>query len=129
LDLYDFVMPRFVVLLHETPAGYSRATHFDLMLEHGELLRTWALKDLPEAGQTVIAERLPDHRPVYLDYEGEVAGDRGSVRRVDAGLYDVIEDSTGSIVVRLHGGTLTGTLTLAREGQEAQRWRVSLASG
>ena len=31
--------------------------------------------------------RSPDHRRMYLDYEGEVSGQRGSVRRVDSGTY------------------------------------------
>ena len=65
LDPYDCRMPRFVVLLHETPAGYSRGTHFDLMLEYGEALRTWALNKLPLAGDPVIAHRLPPPAGVW----------------------------------------------------------------
>jgi hypothetical protein len=121
-------MPRYVVLRHETPAGYPRGPHFDLMLEHGELLRTWALEKLPAAGETVAAERLPDHRPIYLDYEGEVAGDRGSVRRVDAGEYEMIADSAAATVGRLRGGNLQGTLTLVPDAHHSHRWRVSLSS-
>src|SRR5947207_11677627 len=83
LDSYDGEMPRFVILLHETPAGYSRKTHFDLMLEAGDSLRTWALDALPAPGETALAERLPDHRPIYLDYEGQLGGDRGGVSRFD----------------------------------------------
>jgi hypothetical protein len=122
-------MPRFVVLLHETPAGYPRPTHFDLMLQSGELLRTWALETLPSVGETVAAERLPDHRPVYLDYEGGVAGDRGSVKRIDAGEYEMVADSEAGTVVELRGVTLQGTLTLIPDHENAQRWRVSLSSG
>jgi hypothetical protein len=98
------------------------------MLEHGELLRTWAMETLPEGGQTVDAERLPDHRPIYLDYEGAVAGDRGSVRRVDAGDYDVIDDAPAKIVVRLRGGAWQGMLTLTLDARTPQRWRASLSS-
>lgn len=29
-----------------------------------------------------------EHRRLYLDYEGPISGDRGSVRRVDAGTYE-----------------------------------------
>src|SRR6267142_2239652 len=119
-------MPRFVVLLHQTPAGFSRGTHFDLMLEHGDALRTWALDKLPAAGETVTAERLPDHRPLYLDYEGKVGGERGGVSRDDAGDYDVIEDIPTVLVVRLCGG-LQGTLTLQQDGDDPHRWRVSLS--
>jgi len=119
-------MPRFVILLHEMPANCSRATHYDLMLEHGPMLRTWALERLPSMGETVLAQRLDDHRPVYLDYEGDVSGDRGQVRRVDQGEYEMIEDRTERLVVKI-GGARPGTLTLIR-GQPVHRWRVSLSA-
>lgn len=122
-------MPRFVVLLHETPPGYPRGTHFDLMLEHAGLLRTWALEKLPAAGESVVAERLPDHRLAYLDFEGDVAGNRGQVSRVDAGDFDVVTDSESLLVVAIRGGQLTGTLALAQVAEDAHRWRVSLGGG
>ena len=103
-------MPRFVVLLHETPAGFSRGTHFDLMLERGDVLWTWALDQLPSVNVTTTAERLLDHRPVYLDYEGEVAGQRGQIRRVDAGFYELLVESADSLTLRMDGSQLRGGL-------------------
>ena len=35
-------MPRYVILQHDTPPGYPRPLHWDLMLEQGRTLRTWA---------------------------------------------------------------------------------------
>jgi DNA polymerase Ligase (LigD) len=122
-------MLRFVILLHETPPAYPRKTHFDLMLEHGDALWTWALDRLPEAGQSVPAERLLDHRLAYLDYEGEVAGSRGQVCRIDAGDFDVVAESESRLVVALRGDKLRGTLTLERTESEPHRWRISLAAG
>jgi hypothetical protein len=118
-------MPRFVILLHEMPANCSRATHYDLMLEHGPMLRTWALERIPGVGETVSAQRLDDHRPVYLDYEGDISADRGQVRRVDQGDYEMIEDRPERLVVKI-GGTHPGIVTLALD-QPAHRWRVSLS--
>src|SRR5947207_2640870 len=112
-------MPRFVILLHETPAGYDRGTHFDLMLERDGALRTWAMEKMPAASDTIAAERLPDHRLAYLDYEGEVKGERGHVSRVDAGTYDAVEETATAIVVRLHGERLRGILTLTQDDQES----------
>jgi hypothetical protein len=120
-------MPRFVVLLHETPADYPRKTHFDLMLEHGGTLRTWALEKMPAVGETVMAERLPDHRLAYLDYEGEVAGDRGRVSRVEAGEYEVIDDAVEAFVIRVRGTALGGTLTLTPLTEAPHSWRVSMS--
>ena len=66
-------MPRFVILEH-----HWNGVHWDLMLEVDDRLRTWAL-DAPIApGMDVPARRLPDHRAVYLDYEGAISGGRGS---------------------------------------------------
>jgi len=122
-------MPRFVLLLHETPAGYPRGTHFDLMLEHDAVLRTWAMDRWPAAGESVLAEKLPDHRLAYLDYEGEVAGDRGSVSRVLAGEFDVVTDAEALLVIALRSPGLTGNLTLTQTTDAPHRWRVSLAVG
>ena len=122
-------MPRFVVLLHETPPGYPRGTHFDLMLQHEGSLWTWAIEKLPTAGQPAMAERLPDHRLAYLDFEGEVAAGRGRVSRVDAGEFDVMTDEESLLVLLIRGGQLTGTLTLEQIAEDPHRWCVSLAAG
>ncbi len=120
-------MPRFVVLLHETPVGYSRPTHYDLMLEHGEILMTWALGQMPTASRSVAAERLPDHRPVYLDYEGSLSGDRGAVNRIDWGEFEWREQTTQRVEVVLRGQKLKGTLVVEQETGSVHRWRVALS--
>jgi hypothetical protein len=122
-------MPRYVILHHETPAGYPRATHFDLMLERGGVLRTWALDSLPIAGSAAAAEHLPDHRLAYLDFEGQIAGQRGSVTRVDAGEYHITEESPDRFVVQMRGAKLQGALTLEKVDDANQRWRVSFSPG
>ncbi len=120
-------MPRLVILRHETPPGYSRPAHFDLMLESGGALRTWACEALPAPGQAIAAEQLADHRLDYLDFEGAVSGSRGSVLRVAAGDYEVLEESEAVLRVRLSGRQLQGVLTLVRDATSPQRFRISLA--
>lgn len=115
-------MPRFVVLRHEGAPG--RELHWDLMLEEGDVLRTWALENEPGPGaMSCEAERLPDHRSLYLDYEGEVSGGRGTVTRLDAGVYTPEQNDDRRVVVKLDGGRLRGTVTLAGSGDDNQRWR------
>ncbi len=76
-------MRRFVVLEHRWDG-----VHWDLMFEDGDVLRTWAI-DVPiAAGVELPARALGDHRRIYLDYEGEISGGRGSVRRFDRGFYE-----------------------------------------
>jgi hypothetical protein len=75
-------MPRFVILEHDHPV-----LHWDLMLEADGVLQTWRLAEAPEPGKDIDAIALGDHRIAYLDYEGPVSGNRGTVRRWDAGNF------------------------------------------
>jgi hypothetical protein len=120
-------MPRFVLLRHETPPGYPRPAHYDLMLEQGELLWTWALDRLPAPNQPATAERLKDHRPFYLDFEGQLSSDRGSVQRIDQGHYDLLNHSPDRLELHLHGQSLNGRATLILDAA-TQRWCVSLSA-
>lgn len=82
---------RFTVLHHESPSG----DHWDLLFESGDALETWSVppRSSPVPGEFLEsfrcpATRQPDHRSIYLDYEGPVSGNRGFVRRVDTGTYE-----------------------------------------
>lgn len=109
-------MPRFVVLEHDWPAR-----HWDLLLEAGPVLRAWRLLADP-AGEPVPAEPNFDHRLLYLDYEGPVAGDRGTVRRWDVGTFE--GDIRGpEWRVRLAGRRLAGIAILSRVGDG---WRFEM---
>jgi DNA polymerase Ligase (LigD) len=106
-------MPRFVVLEH-----LWNGVHWDFMLERGDALRTWAI-DLPlVAGQDLPARALADHRLIYLDYEGEISGNRGSIRRVDAGTYRPLVWSASRVRVELAGSQLAGEVELCESGSE-----------
>jgi hypothetical protein len=122
-------MPRFVVLRHELPPNAPRGSHYDLMLEQEGVLRTWACEQLPAAGEPTAAERLADHRLAYLEFEGPVSGDRGSVTRVAAGTYELLAEDDTLVRVRLSGDSIRGMLTIEQMPGEPQRWRVSLAGG
>lgn len=119
-------MLRFVILLHETPPEYHRATHWDLMLETGDVLRTWALGEEPRVGASIEADGLPNHRMAYLDYEGPVSCDRGTVARWDAGHYTVEQETATRISVRLHGTRLQCRATLTCEKGGPEKWCLQL---
>ena len=51
--------------------------HWDFMLEAGDVLRTWAIDAPIVAGRDLPARALADHRLIYLEYEGEISGNRG----------------------------------------------------
>jgi hypothetical protein len=109
-------MPRFVLLEHDHPI-----LHWDLMLETGAVLLTWRLSAPLAAGVAIAAERIGDHRPIYLSYEGPVSGGRGSVTRWDGGEFDWLEDTADRKVVRLRACRSCGTCRLERK-VEHQWW-------
>jgi hypothetical protein len=115
-------MPRFAILRHEMPATSSRATHWDLLLERGETLETWALSQEPVVGAWPIeieVEALPDHRLDYLTYEGPVSGHRGTVSRWDEGEFS--ENERGGVTLR--GANLTCHVEFLKRDQ---RWIARL---
>ena len=108
------------------------------MLELGPVLQTWALAELPHKWaslkavteslrfsdlNSVAVERLGDHRLVYLDYEGPVSGDRGRVRRLDAGEYSEQEEPQTYL---LNGQFIRGEITLRRISSDDARWQLSV---
>ncbi len=119
-------MPRYVILQHETPEGYPRPTHWDLMFESGDVLKTWALDEEPGEGGRIEAEQLADHRKEYLDYEGPVSGDRGTVSQWTTGDYTTVRHSDDEFAARLDSGQLIGTVVARRI--DDQRWMVSFSS-
>jgi hypothetical protein len=103
-------MPRFVILTHDFPF-----LHWDFMLEQEETLRTWRLEAPPDSQRAIDALPLPDHRRQYLDYEGPVSGNRGTVCRWDAGDYQTVLETPGRIEVELRGTRLRGRAILIGE--------------
>ncbi|MEM8734359.1 MAG: hypothetical protein AAGG44_09065 [Planctomycetota bacterium] len=104
LDQQDSQMPSrgsFVLLRHElavrqraeAKSESSAESHWDLMLETDSGLLTWQIAELPQADASetlpnvLHAKRIADHRPLYLEYEGDISGNRGFVRRFAAGPF------------------------------------------
>jgi hypothetical protein len=126
---------RTVQLRHDLPDG---SCHIDWMIARdpaGSLpLSAWrlarCLHDV-KPGESAPLERLPDHRPLYLDYEGPVSGNRGSVRREAAGTVRrntnkiFSPEETGEIEVhwQIAGTILTQRLSLVRLNEE--NWIVT----
>ncbi len=104
-------MPRFVLLEH-----LHDGAHWDFMLETDEVLRTWAIDAPIVAGVDLPARALGDHRRLYLEYEGEISGDRGTVRRLAEGTYRVLVWSAEHVRVELSGPPRVGEVELCRVG-------------
>jgi DNA polymerase Ligase (LigD) len=121
---------RFSIVKHEMPANSSRPSHFDLFLEHAGKLLTWELPmsmSLSKSGAVnhQLARRLPDHRLIYLDFEGPVSGDRGSVALVAAGRLQWLEMESDGLIARTYSDLWTGILTLRPIVQsDSDQWRL-----
>ena len=104
------------VILHHT--GIPNP-HFDLLLDPGgggndHPLWTWRLPTHPDTWPTTLppATRLPDHRRLYLTYEGEISNHRGTVTRIATGTATLLHQSTHHLTLRLQLETTPITLTL-----------------
>lgn len=121
-------MPRYVVLRHETPADSNRPVHWDLMLEAGAVLWTWALPEIPRPDSEAVAERLADHRIVYLEYEGPISRGRGEVRRIMSGEFEFEIVTEDRLHLRITSGELPRHVELVRQAT-SQRWKVRFEDG
>jgi hypothetical protein len=137
-------MPRFVLLYHDCPPNYERSSHWDFMLESGDALRTWALErlpcdwqaaftrtsaahpncPLPAPDNSVAATQLGDHRRDYLELEGPLSGDRGTVMRIAVGTYRSERESPDDWQVVLTGDVLAARVQFTRARADDRRWTV-----
>jgi hypothetical protein len=124
--------PPTVLLLHRLPDG---AAHIDWLIARDragrEPLIAFRLPcrlDEAAAGDVVAAERIVDHRPHYLTYEGPIAGDRGTVRRLRRGtVMEAEEDPRGRRMrVSWGGGTSRREQRLAVTPVEESAWRITV---
>jgi hypothetical protein len=121
-------MPRFTISHH---TGSKDGDHYDLMLEFGDGLRTWRLVNTAfQAFQ--VARQIKDHRKSYLDFEGEISGERGRVKIWDTGSYSIDEWKDDRIQVALVGRSLKTRLILTlgpKHPEDADpRWNVGDAT-
>lgn len=100
-------MPRFVTQQHEKQ---SEQVHWDLMLEQGDVLKTFRLDKPPEdiLVHPVRAAPIFDHPLKFLTYEGPVNKGLGRVHIVDQGTYELISQSMHDLKMILRGEVLTG---------------------
>jgi hypothetical protein len=121
-------MPRFTISHH---TGSKEGDHYDLMLEHGDVLKTWRLANTAFLIAQV-GRQIKDHRKTYLEYEGEISGDRGRVKIWDTGTYSVDEWKEERIQVALVGRSLKTRLILTLNAKHPEdtdpRWTVGDAT-
>src|SRR5579863_7026453 len=119
--------PIFVVQKH-----HARRMHYDLRLEIGGTLKSWAVPEGPCLDPKVrrFAKLVEDHPIDYASFEGRIpAGNYGAGTVIvwDRGTYVTLADpeaalAAGELKFRLVGDKLTGGWTLVRLKDDPTNW-------
>jgi len=120
MDVQAVTASRFVVQLHD-----ATALHFDLRIQVGRVLRSWAVPKGPSLDPAVrrLAVPVEDHTLSAGDFEGVHEGQSrgsGAVIIWDEGPAEITRDEPGRLSVTLSGHKLAGGFALTRTG--ARRW-------
>jgi hypothetical protein len=111
------MIERFAVLHHDWPIA-----HRDLFLERDGVLLAWRIPPGQRFDHPLPAVEIPPHRLQYLDYEGPVSGERGTVARQEGGTLEWITVSEDLYAFRLNGSLLNGPFELVRHTEADWQW-------
>ncbi len=105
---------RFVIQEH-----HARRLHWDLRLEHGGTLASWALpRGVPDhPDENRLAVRTEDHPLEYLEFEGEIpAGEYGAGTMTvwDRGTFAAEKFRDDEVIAVFHGERVRGRYALIR---------------
>ncbi|GIW74631.1 MAG: hypothetical protein KatS3mg103_1153 [Phycisphaerales bacterium] len=107
---------RTVLLHHRLPDG---SAHYDWLLDRdgrGPLLTFRLDRDISQDAEPFQAQPIADHRRLYLDYQGPIAGDRGHVERVACGRCLVALERADRLRIWVRLGRRVGWLGGFRQG-------------
>ncbi len=119
----------------------ARRLHYDVRLEMGGVLKSWAVPKGPSVHPEVkrLAVHVEDHPVEYADFEGVIPRDNygaGAVIVWDRGWYRPVkggdplaELTRGKLEVELFGYKLRGRWTLARMSGKDKEWLLLKKAG
>jgi DNA ligase D-like protein (predicted 3'-phosphoesterase) len=119
-------MARFVVQQHD-----ATTLHFDLRLEIGGVLRSWAVPKGPSLDPAVrrLAVPVEDHSLAAGEFEGrheDAPRGSGAVIIWDEGVVEILRDERDHLSFVLHGEKLDGRFGLTKTDE--RRWILVKAS-
>ena len=112
----------------------ARALHYDLRLEMGGVLKSWAVPKGPSirSHEKRLAVHVEDHPIEYADFEGVIPKDNygaGAVILWDQGRYRLLHSADplaqleeGTLEIELQGYKLRGIWMLVRMGGGGKEW-------
>ena len=110
-------MARFVVQQHD-----ATTLHFDLRLEIGGVLRSWAVPKGPSLDPAArrLAVPVEDHDLAAGEFEGRhehATRGSGAVIIWDEGVVDILREEPDHLSFALHGEKLVGRFALTKTGE------------
>ncbi|MCL4430505.1 MAG: non-homologous end-joining DNA ligase [Chloroflexi bacterium] len=116
-------------LIYVIQEHHARQLHWDLRLENGGVLKSWAVpKGIPETSNVRhLAVETEDHPYEYASFEGEIPKGQygaGTVKIWDKGNFEVKLWEKDKIEVTLHGQRLEGRYVLVRlkTSEDQKNW-------
>ncbi len=119
----------------------ARAMHYDLRLEMGGILKSWAVPKGPSvrSHEKRLAVHVEDHPVEYADFEGVIPRDNygaGAVILWDRGTYRLLHATEplrqleqGTLEIELQGYKLRGVWMLVRMGGGGKEWLLFSKDG
>jgi DNA ligase D-like protein (predicted 3'-phosphoesterase) len=110
-------MPRFVVQLHD-----ATTLHFDLRIQIGDVLRSWAIPKGPslDPAERRLAIPVEDHSLAAGEFEGVHEGatrGTGAVIVWDEGEVEILREEPAHLSFLLRGAKLAGGFGLTETGE------------
>lgn len=119
---------RFVIHEH-----HARQLHFDLRLEIGGVLKSWAVPKGISMNplEKRLAVAVPDHSLGYIDFEGIISEGSYGAGRVaiwDSGVFETDNPEEalkkGKIIFTFYGEKLSGEFTLVKMKNQDKNWLI-----
>ena len=101
--------------------------HYDLRLEMGGVLKSWAIPKEPPTEKNVkrLAVQTEDHPVDYAEFEGKIPEGEygaGKVEIWDRGSYDLEERKEDKIIALINGKKLKGRYCLIKFKNQEKNW-------
>ncbi len=100
--------------------------HYDFRLEMNGILKSWAVPKQPpkSKGTKRLAIQVEDHPIEYANFKGKIPEGNygaGKVEIWDKGNYELIDQDSKKIEIKLHGKKLKGNYVLIKTGYGAKK--------
>ena len=117
-------------LIYAIQRHQASRLHYDLRLEEGGVLKSWAIPKIPpiEPGVKRLAVQTEDHPLGYEDFEGDIPEGEygaGTVETWDRGYYQLLESSPSKRIIHISGKKLKGRyglIKLKSKEKEDKNW-------